>query len=201
MGLFQKVIGGGVGVLIAISSITTTFACDNGGCYSCLYNDWDEDLKVYTRDLCEEYDVEYSRVLAIIWNASRFDASATGYNSNGTKDYGLMQLNDVTFDFLNENIGIESMDELYNPETNILAGVTLLSYYEGITGDSDTALSMYQTGAGAYYEGYVHPSYDTVVNKTSQFEEVVKAEESNKLQETATKISEKVSVISALSIE
>ena len=93
----------------ALSGYACDFNCENGistDCYMCIYDEWGEDLKEYTSEVCEENDIPYELVLAIIYNESRFQSEATGYNKNGTKDYGLMQLNDITYDFLNENIGI-----------------------------------------------------------------------------------------------
>lgn len=142
-------------------------------CYICLYDEWDDELKTYTKDLCEENNVDYSIVLAIIWNESRFQSDATNINSNGTKDYGLMQLNDSTFEFLKENIEIENMEELYDPKTNILAGITLLSYHKEYTEDDELALLRYQVGAGNYQDimEYGYTPSDTYYNVLEKSEE------------------------------
>lgn len=173
---------------------------DNTCCYGCLYTNWDDELKEYTKELCKENDLEYNRVLAIIWNESRFQADATGYNTNGTKDYGLMQLNDVTFDFLSERIGIESMEDLYDAKTNILAGITILKYHKDYTDNDDAALLRYQVGEGGYaniIENGKEPNqaYYNVIQKSEEFAEIVNDDDMEKIESIMKKINEKVNNI------
>jgi soluble lytic murein transglycosylase-like protein len=123
-----------------------------------LYNNWNISLKVYTAKLCREYDVSYSMVMAIIYNESRFQEDVVNVNANGTRDYGLMQINDSTYSFLSQEIGIEDMWELLDARTNILAGVSILKYHKGYTQDDNTALLRYQVGEGAYGKALYHPS-------------------------------------------
>ena len=59
------------------------------------YQNWSDDLKSYTQTVCDEYDVDYSLALGVIYNESRFQSSLTHLNSNGTTDYGLMQVNEI----------------------------------------------------------------------------------------------------------
>ena len=167
-------------------------------CYGCLYTNWDDELKEYTKELCKDNDLEYNRVLAIIWNESRFQSDATGYNTNGTKDYGLMQLNDITFDFLSERIGIESMEDLYDAKTNILAGITILKYHKDYTGDEDAALLRYQVGEGTYANMVrsgkePNQTFYNVIQKSEEFAEIVKDDDIEKIKSIMQKINEKVS--------
>jgi hypothetical protein len=101
-----------------------------------LYNNWNISLKVYTAKLCREYDVSYSMVMAIIYNESRFQEDVVNVNANGTRDYGLMQINDSTYSFLSQEIGIEDMWELLDARTNILAGVSILRYHKNFVQQS-----------------------------------------------------------------
>lgn len=152
--------------LMGIVLSATAYACENPDCVNyhndgakdpretdcieCLYSNWDDDLKEYAMDVCEDYQVPYSMVNAIIWSESRYRANAVGENANGTQDWGLMQLNDVTFDFLSDAVGIDSMEDLLDPKTNIHAGVALLSYHRQWA-DNDTEMLMcYQMGQGAF---------------------------------------------------
>ena len=63
-------------------------------------------------------------VLAIMWRESRFTTDAVNINANGTRDNGIMQINDVNRVWLKENLGI---DDLMDPYQNIDAGTAMLS--------------------------------------------------------------------------
>lgn len=41
------------------------------------YQNWGDDLKSYTQTVCDEYDVDYSLALGVIYNESRFQSSLT----------------------------------------------------------------------------------------------------------------------------
>ena len=69
------------------------------------YQGWSDELKSYTQSVCDEYNVDYSLALGVIYNESRFQSGLTHVNSNGTVDYGLMQVNEVNFDYLNKTLG------------------------------------------------------------------------------------------------
>ncbi len=115
-----------------------------------LYQGWDSDLQAYTAKVCKEYDVDETLVLAVIYNESRFQSGLTHKNTNGTTDYGPMQVNEVNFDFLHKELGISSMRELLDDETGIECGVYLLSYHKAETENDAQALLRYQVGAGNY---------------------------------------------------
>lgn len=114
------------------------------------YENWSPDLKRYTAEICNEYDVDYSLTVAVIYNESRFQSGLTHKNSNGTIDYGLMQVNEVNFDFLHRTLGINSMRELLDDEIGIRCGVALLAYHKQFTENDSSALLRYQIGAGKY---------------------------------------------------
>lgn len=119
-------------------------------CIECLYSTWDKELKEYTMELCEEYQLSYSIVNAIIWDESRYQADAVGENANGTRDWGLMQLNDVTFDFLSVEVGIHKMEDLLDPKTGLRAGIALLNYDQQWADNDAELLMCYQMGQGAF---------------------------------------------------
>ena len=114
------------------------------------YENWSPDLKRYTAEICNEYDVDYNLVVSVIYNESRFQSGLTHKNSNGTIDYGLMQVNEVNFDYLHQTLGINSMRELLNDEVGIQCGVALLAYHKQFTENDSSALLRYQIGAGKY---------------------------------------------------
>ena len=124
--------------------------CDNlekgkTNCYSCMYYYWDEELKQYSKGLSEQTKVPYEYILATIWNESKFTSDAY---SNG--NYGLMQINSVTLDFLNREIGVNSTSELLDPKTNILAGVTILKYHMDSVDNYADMVMRYQCGEGTF---------------------------------------------------
>lgn len=129
------------------------------------YKNWSPDLKRYTAEICNEYDVDYSLAVAVIYNESRFQSGLTHKNSNGTIDYGLMQVNEVNFDFLHRTLGINSMKELLDDEIGVRCGVTLLAYHKQFTESDSAALLRYQIGAGKYQQYLKNGRY---TNKTHQ---------------------------------
>lgn len=114
------------------------------------YDSWKPDLKEYTSQVCDEYGVDYSLALGVIYNESRFKSGLTHMNSNGTTDYGLMQVNEVNFKYLNKTLGITSMNQLLDDRVGIRCGVHLLAYHKNATGNDSAALLRYQVGEGTY---------------------------------------------------
>lgn len=150
---------------------------ENTDCYACLYKAWNEDLKEYTKELCKENNIEYKYVLAIIWNESRFQSDVQS-RLGDSYNYGLMQVNSVTFDFLNEKIGLENVEELFDPETNILAGITLLSYHRQFVDNDRDMIFRYQVGEGNYNEMKKKginsiPVLKNVLNKAEDFSKII----------------------------
>ena len=83
------------------------------------YNGWDEEDKEYLYELCQENDLDYNLLVAVIYNESRFQSDAMHLNTNKTTDWGLMQINDSCYNFLKEECGISKMKDLLDPKTNI----------------------------------------------------------------------------------
>lgn len=88
------------------------------------YYEFNDELKDYTKELCDEYEVPYSLVIAIMYHESRFISTV------GDKYVGLMQVGttkDVTTFLKNQNEeAFGGNFDLYDPKTNILAGITIL---------------------------------------------------------------------------
>lgn len=138
------------------------------------YQNWNDDLKSYMQTVCAEYDVDYSLALGVIYNESRFQSGLTHMNSNGTVDYGLMQVNEVNFDYLNKTLGIRTMSELLDDKTGIRCGVQLLAYHKQYTQNDSSALLRYQIGAGKYKQylkdgRYTNQTHQRVLTYQSEF--------------------------------
>lgn len=140
------------------------------------YQNWSTELKQYTQAICDEYDVDYALALGVIYNESRFQSGLTHLNSNGTTDYGLMQVNEVNFDYLHKTLGINSMRELLNDKVGIRCGVQLLAYHKEYTNDDSSALLRYQIGAGKYKQylksgKYSNETHQRVLTYQKEFQD------------------------------
>jgi hypothetical protein len=114
-------------------------------------------------DAANSYGVPPSLALGIASHESGFNPNATNLNTNGTTDYGVMQLNSTTV----QTLGVS--DPL-DPQQNIDAGVGLLAQYLQQYGNSSQALQAYATGNAngppstntasfiSYVTGYTPPS-------------------------------------------
>jgi len=69
------------------------------------------------------YDVDSGLVQAVVGKESQGDIQATGYNDNGTTDYGLMQINSCNYGWLETELGII---DFYDPQQNIQCGCYIL---------------------------------------------------------------------------
>jgi Transglycosylase SLT domain len=89
-----------------------------------------------------QYGVPANLALGIASHESGFNANATNVNTNGTIDYGVMQLNTTTV----QTLGVA--DPL-DPQQNIDAGVGLLAkYLTQYNGNDELALQAYASGPG-----------------------------------------------------
>lgn len=69
---------------------------------------------------CDEYDVDFAFVMAIIFKESSFNPDVV----SKTNDYGLMQINKINHKWLSEELGITNF---LDPEMNVTAGLHILS--------------------------------------------------------------------------
>lgn len=77
-----------------------------------------------------------------------------------------------------KKIGMEDLDELLDPKTNILAGITLLSYHLDYVTNYEHMILRYQVGATNYEEmiqneTYSIPALERVLEKADEFSEIV----------------------------
>ena len=103
-------------------------------------------------DAANRYGVPPNLALGIASHESGFNPSATNVNTNGTTDWGVMQLNDTTV----QTLGVSNP---LDPQQNINAGVGLLAHYLQVYGgDQSKALWAYASGPGAVSSGNMNPT-------------------------------------------
>lgn len=142
----KRIIAAAASVIMVACTAISVAAEDPIG----IYENWSTDLKEYTAQICDEYNVDYGLALGVIYNESRFESGLTHLNANGTIDYGLMQVNEVNFKYLNKTLGITSMNQLLDDRVGIKCGIHLLAYHKDATGNDSAALLRYQVGEGTY---------------------------------------------------
>lgn len=101
--------------------------------------------------------------LGIAAHESGFNPNATNKNTNGTTDWGVMQLNDVTV----QTLGVSNP---LDPIQNIEAGVSLIGQYIRKYGDVATALWAYASGPGAVAKGNMNPTASGFVNYVTSYD-------------------------------
>lgn len=104
------------------------------------------DLQRYTYNMCKRYGVPYEVMLALMYVES-------GYNVNSispTNDYGICQVNMCNYDYLNRNLGITDLLNVYD---NIKAGTYWLSRYFKSWGQYDTGELLERNALNAYNFG------------------------------------------------
>ena len=89
----------------------------------------------------DRYQVDPALVVAVSWQESRFKVTAAGINTNSSIDRGLMQLNSSSFKTLTE-------EDFYNPYLNADHGTSYLRKVLDLSGNTVTALAMYNAGPG-----------------------------------------------------
>lgn len=103
----------------------------------------------------QQYGVDPSLALAIAQTESSFNPSAVSkQNSNGTQDFGLMQINSANF----ASLGLTSSTAL-DPQANLNAAMTLLAQYTNQYGDNPQLIAWaYNAGPGSVASGSVPAS-------------------------------------------
>ena len=84
----------------------------------------DKKYQKLTWKLCQEYQLSYELILAIMEQESSFRPDVTCFNGDS---HGLMQLHDSTYSWLGEEVNIKNFN-VFNPKHNIKAGVWYVDY-------------------------------------------------------------------------
>ena len=101
------------------------------------------DLQGYIVSLAEEYEIPAALIIAVIDQESQFDSSSI----SATNDYGLMQINEINFEWLNDYFG-RKIDFL-DPYENVEAGIYMLSeLYHKYPDSIHLPLMAYNMGEG-----------------------------------------------------
>lgn len=96
-------------------------------------------------NLTDQLDYYYF-LLAVIQRESDFKTKVKHKNSNGSTDLGLMQINSCMWKELKEAGIISTSEDLYDPYTNIIAGLYELNQCVKKYGLTENAYYMYNTG-------------------------------------------------------
>lgn len=114
-----------------------------------------DDLQQFTQDLCEAFGVDFRLVLAMMAQESYYDTnSISKANDNGSRDWGIMQINSLYHGHYEEVLGIT---DWLDPYQNIYAGIYILADYAYLD-DYQTMAMFYNTGPGTGKE-YVQAGY------------------------------------------
>ena len=99
------------------------------------------EFQKYVHDVSAEYGVDFTLVLAVMAQESRFDSSAVSQ----TGDVGLMQINGINHPRLSAALGITDFSDPYQ---NVRAGVYMLKQLFDKYQDPHMALMAYNMGEG-----------------------------------------------------
>lgn len=130
-----------------------------------------DSMQRYIYEICADEGVPVTLVMAMIEHESGFNPEAV----SSTDDYGLMQINVVNHERLEEQYRCADM---MNPYQNVFCGVTIIgSYIERYEGDYTKALMAYNMGnygaRKAWDSGITSTKYsETILGLMSDYEEV-----------------------------
>lgn len=96
-------------------------------------------LQDFIYEMCAEEHVPMSLIIAMIDHESKFNPEAV----SATNDYGLMQINEVNHDRLEEQYQYADM---FNPYQNVFCGIKVIGSYIATYEDYTKALMAYNMG-------------------------------------------------------
>lgn len=115
------------------------------------------DLQLAAREASETFNVPYKLLLAVMFRESSYDTDA----NNGIC-YGLMQIHNMNFDWLEDELASYGVTDIKNnPVDNIKAGAYMLGGYIEKYGDYHLALMCYNCGEGRAKELWGQGCYST----------------------------------------
>lgn len=130
-----------------------------------------DSLQRYIYEVCADEDVPVALVLAMIEHESRFNPEVV----SATDDYGLMQINVINHEWLEEDYRCADM---LNPYQNVFCGIKIIgNYLEKYEDDYGKALMAYNMGdygaRKAWQNGVTSTNYSTSILELMQkYEEV-----------------------------
>lgn len=129
-------------------------------------------LQSYIYEVCADEEVPVALVMAMIEHESAFDPEVI----SATNDYGLMQINEVNHEWLDEEYHCA---DLLNPYQNVFCGVKIISSfldkYEGNYHNALMAYNMGDYGAKKARENGIKTSKysERIVGLMSKYEEAL----------------------------
>lgn len=132
------------------------------------------DIALYAIYKAQQNGLDPDLIFCIMWRESNFNPNEIGRNTNGTYDYGLMQINSSNFGFLSQKIGITSMNDLLDPYKNIDCGVYYIASYMRKYNDYNKALMCYNLGEGGaqrkWNQGIYYSAYSkSIIERMGQY--------------------------------
>ena len=104
-------------------------------------------LQLHTYLVCKKYNLDYKTALSMMYVESRFDVNAKNTsNSNGTTDYGVMQINTVNL----ERFYNMAFEDIMNPYENISFGLLLLKERQEHFNNESYAVASYNMGINGF---------------------------------------------------
>lgn len=118
-------------------------------------------LQKYIYEICADENVPVTLTMAIIEHESQFDSDVV----SSTDDYGLMQINKINHERLEEQYRCADMTDPYQ---NVFCGIKIIgSYIEKYEGDISKALMAYNMGdygaEKAWENGITNTNYSNAV--------------------------------------
>lgn len=129
-----------------------------------------DSLQRYIYEICADEDVPVTLVMAMIEHESGFNPEVI----SSTDDYGLMQINTVNHEWLEDKYRTANM---LNPYQNVFCGVSIIGSYIGKYEDLGKALMAYNMGdygaRKAWENGVASTKYSAkILELMSEYEEV-----------------------------
>ena len=129
-----------------------------------------DSLQRYIYEICAEKSVPVTLALAMIEHESGFNPEVV----SSTNDYGLMQIDAVNHDWLEEQYRTA---DFLNPYQNAFCGITIIGGYIEKYGDYGKALMAYNMGdygaQKAWESGVTNTNYSsTILELMQEYEEV-----------------------------
>lgn len=131
-----------------------------------------DSLQRYIYEICADEGVPLTLALAMIEHESGFNPEVV----SSTNDYGLMQINAINHEWLEEKYRTA---DFLNPYQNAFCGITIIGSYIEKYGDYGKALMAYNMGnygaQKAWENGVTSTAYSTkILGLMDEYEEVLR---------------------------
>lgn len=134
--------------------------------YQVPFGNLPEEVQIYTHEICEQYGIPAEIIFAMMQRESRFDSNAIGDEG---LSFGYMQVMEKWHKDRMNRLGV---DDLLDPEENILVAVDYLSELYERYGNMTCALMAYNCGPST-----AKKMWDSGIWSTKYSEEVLKSSE------------------------